>query len=46
MLREAFKVHEYGDVFQRFVVLRRLDSVLDSLKSIVIEQSYIFNCYH
>ena len=37
ILRGAFKPHEYGDVILPFVVLRRLDCVLESCKDTVIE---------
>ncbi len=37
MLRGAFKQHEYGDVILPFVVLRRLDCVLEPRKDQVIE---------
>ena len=39
ILRGAFKAHEYGDVILPFVVLRRLDQVLEPNKDQVI-QSY------
>ena len=42
MLRGAFKQHEYGDVILPFVVLRRLDCVLEPRKDQVIEA---FNKY-
>jgi len=38
ILRGAFKAHEYGDVILPFVVLRRLDLVLEEHKDDVIEQ--------
>ena len=38
ILRGAFKAHEYGDVILPFVVLRRLDLVLEPHKDAVIEQ--------
>ena len=38
ILRGAFKAHEYGDVVLPFVVLRRLDSVLEAQKDEVIAQ--------
>ncbi len=37
ILRGIFKQHEYGDVILPFVVLRRLDCVLEDLKDTVIE---------
>lgn len=37
ILRGAFKAHEYGDVILPFVVLRRLDLVLESKKDAVIK---------
>ena len=37
ILRGAFKQHEYGDVILPFVVLRRLDCVLEDKKDDVIE---------
>jgi len=37
LLRGLFKGHEYGDVILPFVVLRRLDCVLDPSKDRVIE---------
>jgi len=37
ILRGAFKQHEYGDVILPFVVLRRLDCVLEDKKEAVIE---------
>lgn len=37
ILRGAFKQHEYGDVILPFVVLRRLDCVLNGCKDNVIE---------
>lgn len=37
-LRGAFKAHEYGDVILPFVVLRRLDMVLEPNKDEVIKQ--------
>jgi type I restriction enzyme M protein len=37
MLRGAFKQHEYGDVILPFVVLRRLDCVLEPKKDEVLE---------
>jgi hypothetical protein len=36
ILRGAFKPHEYGDVILPFVVLRRLDCVLEPVKDKVI----------
>lgn len=42
MLRGAFKQHEYGDVILPFVVLRRLDCVLEPKKDEVLEA---FNKY-
>ena len=36
ILRNAFKPHEYGDVILPFVVLRRLDGVLEPVKDQVI----------
>ncbi len=38
VLRGAFKAHEYGDVILPFVVLRRLDMVLEPHKDDVIKQ--------
>jgi type I restriction enzyme M protein len=38
VLRGSFKAHEYGDVILPFVVLRRLDSVLEPYKDDVITQ--------
>ena len=38
ILRGAFKAHEYGDVILPFVVLRRLDQVLEANKDTVIAQ--------
>lgn len=38
ILRGAFKQHEYGDVILPFVVLRRLDCVLEGTKDKVIEE--------
>ncbi|MBN1316970.1 MAG: SAM-dependent DNA methyltransferase [Anaerolineales bacterium] len=38
ILRGAFKAHEYGDVILPFVVLRRLDLVLEPTKDTVIKQ--------
>lgn len=38
ILRGAFKAHEYGDVILPFVVLRRLDMVLEPHKDDVIQQ--------
>ena len=38
ILRGAFKAHEYGDVILPFVVLRRLDMVLEPHKDAVIQQ--------
>jgi type I restriction enzyme M protein len=38
LLRGTFKAHEYGDVILPFVVLRRLDQVLESRKDEVIKQ--------
>lgn len=38
MLRGSFKAHEYGDVILPFVVLRRLDLVLEPQKDAVIKQ--------
>ncbi|HWP91555.1 MAG TPA: class I SAM-dependent DNA methyltransferase [Thermodesulfobacteriota bacterium] len=37
ILRGSFKAHEYGDVTLPFVVLRRLDCVLEPVKDKVIE---------
>ena len=37
LLRGLFKGHEYGDVILPFVVLRRLDCVLEPSKDKVIE---------
>ena len=37
ILRGAFKQHEYGDVILPFVVLRRLDCVLEDHKDDVIK---------
>jgi len=37
ILRGAFKQHEYGDVILPFVVLRRLDCVMEPYKDAVIE---------
>jgi len=37
ILRGAFKQHEYGDVILPFVVLRRMDCVLESTKDAVID---------
>ena len=37
ILRGTFKQHEYGDVILPFVVLRRLDCVLNGKKDAVIE---------
>ena len=37
ILRGAFKQHEYGEVILPFVVLRRLDCVLEDCKDAVIE---------
>ncbi|ARN56866.1 type I restriction-modification system subunit M N-terminal domain-containing protein [Sedimentisphaera salicampi] len=37
ILRGSFKAHEYGDVILPFVVLRRLDCVLEPTKDKVIE---------
>ena len=37
ILRGAFKQHEYGEVILPFVVLRRLDCVLEDRKDAVIE---------
>lgn len=37
LLRGQFKGHEYGDVILSFVVLRRLDFVLEPSKDKVIE---------
>ena len=37
ILRGAFKQHEYGEVILPFVVLRRLDCVLENCKDAVIE---------
>ncbi len=37
ILRGAFKQHEYGEVILPFVVLRRLDCVLEECKDAVIE---------
>jgi type I restriction enzyme M protein len=38
ILRGTFKAHEYGDVILPFVVLRRLDLVLEPQKDAVIQQ--------
>lgn len=38
ILRGAFKAHEYGDVILTFVVLRRLDLVLEQQKGAVFKQ--------
>ena len=38
ILRGTFKAHEYGDVILPFVVLRRLDLVLEPKKDAVIKQ--------
>jgi type I restriction enzyme M protein len=38
ILRGAFKAYEYGDVILPFVVLRRLDMVLETNKDAVIQQ--------
>ncbi len=38
ILRGTFKAHEYGDVILPFVVLRRLDLVLEAKKDAVIKQ--------
>ena len=38
VLRGTFKAHEYGDVILPFVVLRRLDLVLEKGKDAVIQQ--------
>ena len=37
VLRGLFKQHEYGDVILPFVVLRRLDCVLEGKKNEIIE---------
>jgi len=37
ILRGTFKQHEYGDVILPFVVLRRLDCVLEDHKDAVIK---------
>jgi type I restriction-modification system DNA methylase subunit len=37
ILRSTFKQHEYGDVILPFVVLRRLDCVLNGIKEEVIK---------
>jgi len=37
ILRGAFKQHEYGDVILPFVVLRRMDCVLENTKDAVID---------
>jgi type I restriction enzyme M protein len=37
ILRGAFKQYEYGEVISPFVVLRRLDCVLENCKDTVIE---------
>ncbi len=42
ILRGAFKAHEYGDVILPFVVLRRLDLVLEPTKDAVIAQQKQF----
>lgn len=38
ILRGSFRQHEYGDVILPFVVLRRLDCVLEEHKDVVIEE--------
>lgn len=38
ILRGVFKQHEYGDVILPFVVLRRLDCVLEETKDLVIDK--------
>lgn len=43
LLRGKFKEHEYGDVILPFVVLRRLDMVLEPNKDAVIETYKQFN---
>lgn len=43
LLRGTFKAHEYGDVILPFVVLRRLDMVLEPNKDAVIETFKQFN---
>lgn len=43
VLRGSFKAHEYGDVILPFVVLRRLDMVLEANKDAVIQQYEQFN---
>lgn len=43
LLRGTFKAHEYGDVILPFVVLRRLDMVLEPNKDAVIEAHKQFN---
>jgi type I restriction enzyme M protein len=43
ILRGTFKAHEYGDVILPFVVLRRLDLVLEKQKDAVIRQFEEFN---
>ena len=40
ILRGAFKQHEYGEVILPFVVLRRLDCVLEDCKDAVIVRQY------
>jgi len=42
ILRGTFKQHEYGDVILPFVVLRRLDCVLEEHKDAVIATSNKF----
>lgn len=42
ILRGLFKQHEYGDVILPFVVLRRLDCVLEDRKDEVIKASKRF----
>lgn len=42
ILRGTFKAHEYGDVILPFVVLRRLDQVLEPHKDDVIKQNEQF----
>lgn len=42
ILRGAFKQHEYGEVILPFVVLRRLDCVLEDCKDAVIETNKKF----
>jgi type I restriction enzyme M protein len=41
-VRGTFKAHEYGDVILPFVLLRRLDLVLEPQKDAVIKQFELF----